>query len=142
MSDRTASGPTGPAEPGRRTDPSGRELASWGRRLLARVIDGIAGALVALAVLGPDGYNRDTWAPLLIFFVQTAFGTALVGGSFGQLVTRVRVLRLDGRPLSLGASLLRTLLICLVIPPLVFRSDGRGLHDLVTSSAAFRLRRT
>ncbi len=32
----------------------------------------------------------------------------------------------------------RTLLICLVIPPLIFRSDtGRGLHDLAVGSAAY-----
>ena len=36
-------------------------------------------------------------------------------------------------------SLARTLLICLVVPPLVFRSaDGRGLHDLWTGTAAYR----
>lgn len=120
-------------------DGSGRELASWGRRVLARVVDGVAGALVTLAILGPEGYSRSTWTPLVVFFAQTALGTALVGGSFGQLVCRIRVLRLDGRPLSLGMAMLRTFLICLVVPPLVFKSDGRGLHDLVTDSAAYRL---
>jgi hypothetical protein len=30
-------------------------------------------------------------------------------------------------------------LICLVIPPLVFRPDGRGLHDLVCHSAVVPL---
>jgi len=121
--------------------PTGLELASWVRRVCARLVDGIAGALVALALLGPEGYNRSTWAPLVIFFVQTTIGTALIGGSFGQLLLRVRVLRVDGRPLSLLASLLRTLLICLVVPPLVFKPDGRGLHDLATRSAAFRVGR-
>lgn len=116
-----------------------RELASWSRRVLARVVDGVAGALVTLAILGPAGYSRSTWTPLLVFFVQTSFGTALVGGSFGQLVCRIRVLRLDGRPLSLGMAILRTFLICLVVPPLVFKADGRGLHDLATDSAAYRL---
>ena len=58
---------------------------------------------------------------------------ALSGGSFGQLATRLRVVRIDGsgRPLSLLTALLRQVLICLVIPPLVFRPDGRGLHDLI-----------
>jgi len=120
------------------TPPPGLEYAGWGRRVAARVIDGIAGALVLYAVLGPDRYSRSTWAPLLLFFVQTTLGTALVGASFGQLAMRIRVLRLDGRPLSLLASLGRTALICLVIPPLVFRPDGRGLHDMACGSAAFR----
>jgi hypothetical protein len=29
-----------------------------------------------------------------------------------------------------------------VIPPLVFRQDGRGLHDLLTNSAAYHRART
>ena len=51
------------------------------------------------------------------------------------------MLRTDGRPLTLLAALLRTLMVCLVVPPLVFRPDGRGLHDLATGSAAYDLPR-
>ena len=65
--------------------------------------------------------------------------TALTGGSFGQLLTGVRVLRTNGHPLNLLLALGRTVLICLVIPPLVYKSEtGRGLHDLWTDSAAYR----
>ena len=45
----------------------------------------------------------------------------------------------SGRPLSLLVALLRQVLICLVIPPLVFRPDGRGLHDLAARSAVVPL---
>jgi hypothetical protein len=30
--------------------------------------------------------------------------------------------------------------VCLVVPPLVFREDGRGLHDLWTRSGAYHVR--
>lgn len=128
------------------TDPSRRpapdlEPASWGRRIGAFAVDGVASALVALAILGPDGYSRSSWAPLIVFFVQSSFGTALAGGSFGQLATRLRVLHLDGRPLNLFRAMLRQALVCLVIPPLVFKPDGRGLHDIWTESGAFLLPR-
>jgi len=33
----------------------------------------------------------------------------------------------------------RSLLIALVIPPLVFRPDGRGLHDLAVGSVTVPL---
>jgi uncharacterized RDD family membrane protein YckC len=115
------------------------ELASWARRVAAILVDGVASALVALAVLGPERYSNSSFGPLVVFFLETALGTALAGGSFGQLVTRVRVLRTDGGPVSLLRALLRSLLICLVIPPLVFRADGRGLHDMATDSGAYRL---
>jgi uncharacterized RDD family membrane protein YckC len=73
-----------------------------------------------------------------VFAIEATILTTLAGGSFGQLLTGVRVLRTDGRPLSLLMALARTLLICLVIPPLIYKPDsGRGLHDLWTGSAAY-----
>ena len=40
----------------------------------------------------------------------------------------------SGRPVDLLRSLLRAVLVCLVVPPLVFRPDGRGLHDMAAGS--------
>ena len=64
--------------------------------------------------------------------------TALRGGSFGQLVTGLRVVRVDRTPLSLLPALLRSALICLVVPPLVFTADQRGLHDLAAGTVVVR----
>jgi uncharacterized RDD family membrane protein YckC len=70
--------------------------------------------------------------------VEATLFTALAGGSFGQLALRIVVARLDGRPINLLQALLRTALICLVIPPLVFNRDNRGLHDLVVNTITLR----
>jgi uncharacterized RDD family membrane protein YckC len=117
------------------------EFASWRRRIAALVIDWAACTLVTVGILGPGGYAHDpnsSWIVLGIFAVEVALLTTLVGGSFGQLLTRIRVLTTEGRPLNLLVALARTLLICVVIPPLIFRSDnGRGLHDMWTGSAAY-----
>jgi uncharacterized RDD family membrane protein YckC len=75
---------------------------------------------------------------MLVFLLEAGFLTALVGGSFGQLALRVVVVRVDNRPLSLLRALGRTLLICLVVPPLVFDRDRRGLHDLVARTVTLR----
>jgi uncharacterized RDD family membrane protein YckC len=118
--------------------------ASWVRRFGALAIDWAASSLVTLAVLGPDGYAHDRyagWVTLGVFWLEASVGTALAGASFGQLVTRIRVLRLDGRPLPLIPAVVRALLVCLVIPPLIFRPDGRGLHDLAVGSAVFAAKR-
>jgi len=71
-----------------------------------------------------------------LFILESTVLTALVGGSFGKLVTRLRVARVDGsgRPLDLLLSLARVVLVCLVVPPMVFKPDGRGLHDLAVGS--------
>lgn len=124
----------------------GLDYASFPRRLGALLIDWIACSAVNFAIFGAKQYSESAatgWLTLGIFLLESAIGTALVGASFGQLVTRIRVLRIrDGRPLSLLDALLRSALICVLIPPLVFRPEtGRGLHDLWTGAAAFRLGR-
>jgi uncharacterized RDD family membrane protein YckC len=124
------------------------DTATWGRRILALVVDWFASTFVVILVLG----GVDAWAGdqssgfyvLGVFVLESAVFTALVGGSFGQLATRLRVVRvvgdrLDPRPVPPHLALLRQVLIALVIPPLVYRPDGRGLHDLAAGSAVVTL---
>jgi len=119
------------------------EYASWPRRIAALVIDWILATLITIGLVGLGDYSRQggnaSWVVLGVFALELTVLTTLAGGSFGQLLMRIRVLRLDGRPLSLLMALARSLLICLVIPPLIYKTDtGRGLHDLWTGSAAYR----
>ncbi len=119
------------------------EYASWPRRIAALAIDWIASTLVTIGIVGLGDYleqgGTSGWVVLGVYAAEASVLTTLAGGSFGQLLTRVRVLTTEGRPLSLLRSVARTLLICLVVPPLVFKPDsGRGLHDLWTGSAAYR----
>jgi uncharacterized RDD family membrane protein YckC len=106
---------------------------------VALCLDWAASSLVAAFILGGFESPAYQWLPLVVFWLESALGVALAGASFGQSLTRIRVHTLDGRPLSLLRALQRQLLVCLVIPPLVFRSDGRGLHDLWTRSGAYRV---
>jgi uncharacterized RDD family membrane protein YckC len=115
------------------------ETASWGRRILALVVDWLASTLVVVLVLGPAGWSEDPRASfyvLLVFAVESGVLTAVAGGSFGKLATRLRVVRDDGsgQAPDLLRSLLRAVLVCLVIPPLVFKPDRRGLHDLAAAT--------
>jgi uncharacterized RDD family membrane protein YckC len=75
---------------------------------------------------------------MLVFLLEATVLTALAGGSFGQLVLRVAVVRLDRTPVTLLVALLRTLLICLVVPPVIYNRDRRGLHDLVAGTVTVR----
>ena len=121
---------------------SGRgSVASWGRRILALCVDWFASILVAGAIVGPGVMSSrgwEAWMPLLVFLVEGSVLTPLVGGSFGQLLLRVAVVRLDRRPVNLLVAVLRTLLICLVVPPVIYNRDRRGLHDLVAGTVTVR----
>lgn len=119
-------------------------VAGWGRRLLAIFVDWIASSLAVSvftghSVLTPlEGWGR--WLPLTVFAMETIVLTATLGGSAGQLVTRVQVRRLGSAAARLDPlrATARTLLVCLVIPPLIFNADQRGLHDLAVDSIAVR----
>jgi len=111
--------------------------ASWLSRIGALFVDWTASYLVTFFILRDVQHPAFAALSLGIFWLETAVGIALTGSSFGQTVARIRVHHPDGRPLTLFRALLRQLLVCLVIPPLVFRADGRGLHDLWTDSGAY-----
>jgi uncharacterized RDD family membrane protein YckC len=119
------------------------DTASWGRRFLALFIDWIASLAVARLLLATGVLAEDPYgfATLGVYVVESALLTATVGGSFGKLVTRLRVVRMDGRPQPIGLiqAVVRQVLIALLIPPLIFRPDGRGLHDMAVGSATVRL---
>jgi uncharacterized RDD family membrane protein YckC len=120
------------------------ETASWAHRILALLVDYAACWGVMLLIYGGDWFGNGSVPSIylnLLFVGESAVLMALSGGSFGQLATRLRVVRIDGsgRPLSLLRALLRQVMIILVIPPLVFRPDGRGLHDLAAGSATVPL---
>ena len=107
--------------------------ASWGRRFLALAVDwvtclAVVEGLVATGVLSGNPNGLGT---LGLFIVESALFTAVAGGSFGKLATRVRVVRRDGsgQPPSLLRALLRSVLVALLVPPLL-TFDERGLHDV------------
>jgi hypothetical protein len=116
-------------------------VASWGRRILALFVDWTASLLVASGITGGasmTSHGWEAWLPMLVFLVESSLLTPLLGGSFGQVLTRLAVIHLDRRPVSLLAAVLRTTLVCLVVPPLIYNVDRRGLHDLLTRTVTVR----
>lgn len=113
-------------------------VAGMGRRFVALFIDWLACVLIAqLFVSGQE----NPVLPLIVFFVEVALLTALMGSSFGQRILGVRVVSLSTGRLDPMRSVVRTLLLCLVVPALVFDRDQRGLHDKAADSVAVRMGR-
>jgi uncharacterized RDD family membrane protein YckC len=109
---------------------------------VALFIDWIPCVLVANLISRAADLSNDQskFVPLAVFLVETALFVSLTGSSFGQLAAQLRVARLDGRAVPLLVSLLRSLMVCLVVPPLVFNRDGRGLHDMVAKTVVVNRR--
>lgn len=108
---------------------------SFGRRFLALIIDW-AIALLSVAVVTEAG----PWLDLGAFFVQSWLLTGLLGFTIGKRVLDMKVEGIDGRPIGLWRSAIRTGLLCLVVPAILQNSEGRGLHDVAARSRIVRIR--
>lgn len=108
--------------------------------MVAFVLDGAISAVAVIAVMGIDRYLDDPsarWWVLTIWLMETTAMTWLGGGSLGKLFTGLCVVPASGplRRINPARILGRQVLVALVIPPLVFKPDGRGLHDLFAGTA-------
>ncbi|SDS42438.1 RDD family protein [Paraoerskovia marina] len=125
--------------------------ATLGPRLGALVVDWAAATLVAYLLLGVVSQGLGFWeglsevsasAQLGIFAVTTWLLVASIGSTIGHRIFGLRVVRLVDRrrPVGLGRSAIRTILLCLVIPAVVWDADGRGLHDKAAGTVLVRTR--
>lgn len=112
-------------------------MATLGRRVVALFIDWVAAIIISRALVGTPETTLESFATLGIFALQVTALTWLLGSSFGQRLVGIRVV---GRSRRLGfiAAALRTFLICIVIPPVIWDADGRGLHDRAVDSVVVR----
>lgn len=116
-------------------------IARFGRRLVAILLDWLACNLVAAALLGftfASGDSGDSWKPLAVFAVENVLLLATLGSTFGQRLLGMRLVRLDGGRPTVVQVFLRTLLLCLAIPAVIWDRDGRGLHDRAAATVLVR----
>lgn len=128
-------------------------LAPLGRRILALVVDWVLCQLIAYAFLPADAVALGT---LGIFALENLLLVGTIGTTVGHRLLGIRVRRVapprtllqagDGPapdpgpdvPPNLLLGLVRTVLLCLVIPAVVWDADGRGLHDRTAATAIVR----
>ena len=81
-------------------------------------------------------------ATLAIFGVSTAILVGLLGHTIGHRVVGLRVVRVGRgevfRAPGLPRAALRTALVCLVIPAVIWERGGRGLHDVAAGTVIVR----
>lgn len=112
-----------------------RSVARLGRRTLAILIDW--GAALLLANLFAQGGDASLWT-LGIFAVGQVVFIPTIGGSVGHRLLGLRVVPLVGGWVGLWRPVVRTLLLILVIPVIVWDSDQRGFHDKIAGTVLVR----
>lgn len=113
-------------------------IARPGRRLGALAVDWALCLLIAYGLL-TDGYDQATgnWA-LLVFFVLGVLTVGTVGFTPGKRLLGLRVVAEGGGRLNPLRVLLRTALLCVAVPALIWDRDGRGLHDRLARTIEVR----
>lgn len=108
-------------------------IARAGRRILAIVIDWTIALLISNFAFG-----GDSWATLAIFAAEQILLIGTLGYSIGHRVAGIQVQRLGGGAPGPQAALVRSVLLCLVIPAVIFDPDQRGLHDKAMNTVLVR----
>jgi len=118
-------------------------LASWRARVAALILDWAASMALAVILFGTGVLNEAGWRSWMIlgvFFVESSILTGLAGGSFGQIIARIGVARLNGQPIGLLRAIARQAMICVVLPTIVIGAERRGLNDLALGSVVVNRR--
>ncbi|WP_028805169.1 RDD family protein [Streptomyces sp. 142MFCol3.1] len=114
-------------------------IARPGRRLGALAVDWGLCLLIAYGLL-TDGYDQATgnWA-LLVFFALSVLTVGTVGFTPGKRLFGLRVVPEGGGRLNPLRALLRSALVCVAVPALIWDRDGRGLHDRLARTIEVRV---
>jgi hypothetical protein len=110
-----------------------RSVGRLGRRIGALAIDGAIADLIAFAF-----FNYDAWAILAILAVLQIVFITLLSGSIGHLIVGLRVVPLTPGWIGVWRPALRTVLLCIVVPALIWDRDQRGLHDKIAGTVLVR----
>jgi uncharacterized RDD family membrane protein YckC len=109
---------------------AGFKLAFWGERFVAWLIDVIIIGIV-VGILGLFAWFANVtwwsgwpgWLPFfnfnlggVIYFLYWMFMDGLYGQSFGKMVMRLKVTRLDGSPIGMGAAALESIGKAFLLP--------------------------
>jgi len=121
-------------------------VAGFGRRLVAVCADWLICLVIAAGLmhyrLGQGGLGP--FKPLAVFVLMNLLLVGTLGFTIGHRLLGIRVVRLDGDSPGPGTSpgpvlaLIRTVLLAVAIPALIWDRDTRGLHDKIAGTVPIR----
>jgi uncharacterized RDD family membrane protein YckC len=108
-----------------------------GRRIAAIAIDWASATLIAL-LFAPYSSVLHSWLTLAIFALMQVLFIPTIGGSVGHRLLGMRIVPISGGWVGFWRPVVRTLLLIIVIPAIVWDSDQRGFHDKVAGTVLIR----
>ena len=108
-------------------------VARPGRRLAALAIDWACAVLISVAF-----FHYNQWLTLEEFAIVQIVFLPTLGGSPGHRLVGLRLALLRGGWVGLWRPIVRTALLVLVIPAVIWDADQRGLHDKAAGTVLLR----
>lgn len=106
-----------------------RSVARLGRRIGALALDWAISVVISIAF-----FNYDPFATLAVFAITQVLFVILLSGSVGHIVFRMRLVPISSGWIGVWRPVVRTVLLCVVIPALIWNRDQRGLHDVAAGT--------
>ena len=130
--------------PGRRLGMPDRgpgSVARLGRRVVAILVDWAVCNVIAIGFLGYrlGVGGLSSFKPLAVFVVMNLLLVGTLGSTLGHRLLGLRVVRLGGAGAGPFAALVRTTLLALVIPAVIWDRDSRGFHDKLAGTVLVRI---
>jgi uncharacterized RDD family membrane protein YckC len=115
-------------------------LARFGRRLVAVLVDWFLCDLIAIGFmgyrLGQGGLG--SFKPLAVFVLMNLLLVGTLGCTIGHRLLGIRVVGRRGAAAGPLHALIRTILLAVVIPAVIWDRDTRGLHDKIAGTVTVR----
>ena len=108
-------------------------VARPGRRIAALAIDWAAAVIISIAF-----FAYDSFATLVVFAAVQILFLPTLGGSPGHRLVGLRLQLVGGGWVGLWRPIVRTALLVLVIPAVIWDADQRGLHDKAAGTVLVR----
>jgi uncharacterized RDD family membrane protein YckC len=119
-------------------------LSTTGVRLAAFLVDAVASGLVAALFVASRHHHGSaaqlpgSWS-LIPLAVDYLAGMLLAGRTIGMYLFGLRVVRVDRvAPVDPVRAVLRTVMLFILVPAVIWDRDGRGLHDRLSDTAVVR----
>ena len=109
-------------------------LAKLGRRVWAIIIDWACAVVISIAF-----FEYAALATTLIFVVVQSVFIPTIGGSPGHRLLGLRIERVGGGWPGLWRPIVRSVLLALVIPAVIWDADNRGVHDKAAGTVLVRV---
>ncbi|QTX04817.1 RDD family protein [Agromyces archimandritae] len=108
-----------------------------GRRIAALFVDYAFAVLIAL-LWAPYSSPTHSLVTLAVFAVMQIVFIPTIGGSIGHRLLGMQLVPIAGGWVGLWRPVVRTVLLVIVVPALVWDSDQRGFHDKVAGTVLIR----